>query len=140
MKLKGIKVYEVKGDGSVYIYTGQIKVYKESQSIYADNYYHINEEVLDIKNQPPGYYDCVDQPIDLSKWIDPEEWIPSNIHPKFVTLRMWEDGEWMLYDADGLSWNLSCLIETYPDPLGPKWALFHRDEDGNWNRTEEEVE
>jgi len=139
MKLKGIKVYEVKGDGSVYIYTGQIKVYKESQSIYADNYYHINEEVLDIENQPPGYYDCVDQPIDLSKWIDPEEWIPSNIHPKFVTLRMWEDGEWMLYDADGLSWNLSCLIETYPDPLGPKWALFYRDEDGNWNRTEEEV-
>lgn len=147
--LCNVRIFNYDGGRYVTAYYGNVGLYREKVDMTTCESALIEPEILDIYFHQPGYYDLDGNRLD--ELVDPEGWLPSNLHNKYKTVTMDADGLWYAWEEgaepelgdDGI-WNaertvekfiiLSEVFNTQFDPFTHRWAKFERQEDGSWKR------
>ena len=147
--LKNIKAFEFNKNGEdLFALTGNVQV--EYGTLMGGEYKLLDPEIVDIAYDGDGFYTIDGNKITSFK--DPADFMSRNIHSDYQTITMDEDGDWrawsnlsvnsdLYFDEDcGCfssstgDWENLGILDIPPDPLGVRFALYVRNEDGSWKR------
>ena len=148
--LKNIKAFEFCREGKeLFALTGDVRV--ECGTLFGGSITSLNPNIVDIVYEGDGYYTADGDKI--TSFVDPADFMPKNINSgyKFITMR--KDGAWYAWagireeplefdedkdrfiDRSNKGYISDLVILSIPhDPLGARFALYCRKEDGSWKR------
>lgn len=146
VRLKNIKVFEFSNGGKdLFAIVGNVRL--DGGSIWVGDFITINPSIVDIVYDGDGYY-TVDG-VKITNFVNPEDFMPKNIHSKYKFITMDLDKNWRAwlevedvyydeesecYESNSGSWVYLNILNIPPDPFGARFALYDRNEDGSWKR------